>query len=349
MEICREELRVIIFYCFRRKLSSTATANEINNTLGFHTVSLRTVQNWFSKFSTESLESFGDKARCGRPSADISDAITTVLENDKRATTREIANQIGSSHQTVWRHLRKAGKQYLQNVWVPHVLNQDQKARRVDCCTRLLHQHQENNFLHQLITVDETWVYWENEGTFNNRTWRASGDAPETVPSRNISSRKHLATIFWDSKGVILMEVLPRNQNMTAEKYCQQLDNLVPAIRDKRRRLLGNGFHNIHFLQDNARPHTAALTKEKLNSIGFLVLEHPPYSPDLAPSDFYLFSPLKRYLSGRTFDNEEEVSYALHSFFDEKDENFFRSGIEKLPNRWQKCIDNAGDYFEHLY
>ena len=205
MEVGRKDLRVIIFFCFKRKLSSTAARNEINNTLGAGTVNLRTVQNWYNKFKAESIDNFNDKGRSGRPSSDIEQQINEILDKDKRATTRMIADQIGSSHQTVWRHLHNAGKQYLQNVWVPHVLNEYQREKRVECCSRLLQKYQENNFLLQLITVDETWVYWENEGAFNNKSWRAPGDIPETALQKNISSRKHLATIFWDRKDVILM------------------------------------------------------------------------------------------------------------------------------------------------
>ncbi len=49
-------------------------------------------------------------------------------------------------------------------------------------------------------------------------------------------------------------------------------------------------------LHDNAAPHTAKVTKETLESLGFRVLPHSPYSPDLAPSDFHLFRPLTRFM-----------------------------------------------------
>jgi histone-lysine N-methyltransferase SETMAR len=78
------------------------------------------------------------------------------------------------------------------------------------------------------------------------------------------------------------------------------------------------------------------------------LVPHPPYSPDLAPSDFFLFSPLKRHLSGRCFENEAEVGAAIEEWFEMKPTDFFREGIHKLPDRWRRCINNGGNYFQHL-
>jgi histone-lysine N-methyltransferase SETMAR len=71
---------------------------------------------------------------------------------------------------------------------------------------------------------------------------------------------------------------------------------LKPAICSRRRERLPEG---ILLLHDNARPHTAACTVETLRNLKWEVMEHPAHSPDLAPSDFYLFGLLKE--GGRRF------------------------------------------------
>jgi len=116
---------------------------------------------------------------------------------------------------------------------------------------------------------------------------------------------------------------------------------------EKRRRRTEN-FNNTHFLHDNARPHTAHTTQAKLADLGFTVLPHPPYSPDLAPSDYYLFSPLKAGLKGRNFTNKNEVNEAIQTWIDQKPQQFFHEGIHSLPGRWQKCITSAGNYFSGM-
>ncbi|GFN95383.1 histone-lysine N-methyltransferase SETMAR [Plakobranchus ocellatus] len=69
-------------------------------------------------------------------------------------------------------------------------------------------------------------------------------------------------------------------------------------------------------------------------------------SQDLAPSDFYLFGPLKRHLEGMAFETEDDLISELRSWFDNLDVDFFRVGINSLLSRWQKCIDLHGDYVE---
>ena len=67
-------------------------------------------------------------------------------------------------------------------------------------------------------------------------------------------------------------------------------NELKPAIRTKRRGLLSSG---VLLLHENVRPHTAIHTFQTLEKLGFMVLEHPAYSPDLVPSDYHLLVHLK--------------------------------------------------------
>ncbi|GFO03922.1 histone-lysine N-methyltransferase SETMAR [Plakobranchus ocellatus] len=90
----------------------------------------------------------------------------------------------------------------------------------------------------------------------------------------------------------------------------------------------------------------ANLTLQWLQRYGLEILLHPAHSPDLAPSDFYLFGPLKRHLGGMAFETEDDLISELRNWFDNLDVDFFRVGINLLLSRWQKCIDLHGDYVE---
>ena len=98
------------------------------------------------------------------------------------------------------------------------------------------------------------------------------------------------------------------------------------------------------FLHDNARPHTAKKTKDKFRILDWEVLPHPPYSPDLAPSDFKLFRSLANALRGEEFKTQQEVEEFVQQFFDSKPPGFFVSGFTDLPSRWDKVIEYDGDY-----
>ena len=111
-------------------------------------------------------------------------------------------------------------------------------------------------------------------------------------------------------------------------------------IKEKRPELANR--KGVIFHQDNARPHTSLVTHKKLLELGWKVMPHPPYSPDLAPSDYHLFRSLQNHLNGKTFDSNEAVKNELIQFFACKNRTFYESGIIKLTERWQKVIEQNG-------
>lgn len=87
-------------------------------------------------------------------------------------------------------------------------------------------------------------------------------------------------------------------------------------------------------------------TMEFLSELNFELLPHPPYSPDLPASDYYLFADLKKMLMGKRFRTNSEVIEATNEYFDSKDKSFYKIGIEILEERWNKCISLEGAYVE---
>ncbi|UYV65437.1 hypothetical protein LAZ67_3004385 [Cordylochernes scorpioides] len=157
------------------------------------------------------------------------------------------------------------------------------------------------------------------------------------------SAGKVLLTIFWDVDGPICLDFLSSRQRMNSDLYCDILVNkLKPGIRNKRRRKLSKG---VLFLHDDARPHTSCKTVSTIIKLGFEVLEHPAYSPDLASSDYFLFGLLKKELKGKRFDSDEDVQKVVQDFFHPLPKSAYKEGIYKLPERWRRCIESQGDYF----
>ena len=79
---------------------------------------------------------------------------------------------------------------------------------------------------------------------------------------------------------------------------------------------------------------------------GFEILPHSQYSPDMAPSDFYLFSKLKSHLRGAHYGSNECVIEAVNEYFGDQEKAFYFEGIRKLEQKWTKCIALKGDYIE---
>lgn len=173
--------------------------------------------------------------------------------------------------------------------------------------------------------------------------WIGPGEnAPRKFKTQQSACKVRL-TVFWDAEGILLEEYLEKGRTVNAEYYCDILDKLRRAIQNKRRGKLSRG---VLLLHDNARPHVAAITKGRLKSFVWEILSHPPYSPDLAPSDYHLFPFLKAELGGQHFDSREELQQAVHSFFSNQPREFYAQGIKKLATRYQNCIDRGGDYVE---
>jgi histone-lysine N-methyltransferase SETMAR len=105
-----------------------------------------------------------------------------------------------------------------------------------------------------------------------------------------LANRKLMATVFWDRKGLLFIKFMEPQTTITSETYCETLKKLRRAIENKRRGMLTSG---VVLLHDNAHPHRAAHTQALLQKFCWDLLDHPPYSPDLAPSDFHLFSLMK--------------------------------------------------------
>jgi len=97
---------------------------------------------------------------------------------------------------------------------------------------------------------------------------------------------------------------------------------------------------------DNARPHTSLRNQEAITKFGWTVLPHPPYSPDLAPSVFHLFGPLKDALRGTRFEDDESVIRAVRTWLHEQETSWYREGMHALVSRWRKAVDVHGDYVE---
>ena len=93
---------------------------------------------------------------------------------------------------------------------------------------------------------------------------------------------------------------------------------------------------------------TSKLTRQFIEESGLHILPHPPYSPDLAQCDFWLFPRIKKHLKGRNFSCNSEVEEALRNIISDIEENEFKDAIQAWFTRLNKCIHAKGCYFEQV-
>ena len=98
----------------------------------------------------------------------------------------------------------------------------------------------------------------------------------------------------------------------------------------------------VLFHQDNAPVHTSVIAMAKINESKSKLLSHGPYSPDLAPLDYFLFPNLEKCLHGQRFVKNEKGESAVNGYFEELDGFRYKQGIEAIEHRWEKCIELKG-------
>ena len=143
------------------------------------------------------------------------------------------------------------------------------------------------------------------------------------------------ATICWQGDGHkylgrkrrYYVGLFTQRSTITGEYYVNLLDQLRTAIREKRRGKLSKG---VLLQQDNARVHTWKVAMDAVERNGYELKPHPAYSPDLAPSDFFLFPNLKKDIRGLHFRSDGEVVTAVEEWVNGKDPDFFSSGLMHL-------------------
>jgi histone-lysine N-methyltransferase SETMAR len=168
------------------------------------------------------------------------------------------------------------------------------------------------------------------------RQWLGAGQIGVATPKNDLHPKKIMVSVWWGVKGVIHWKLLPTRCTITADLYCKQLDRVATKFQGKQDR--------IYFLHDNARPHSAKSTREKLLKLGWVTLSHPPYSPDLAPTDYHFFCSLSNHLLEKKFEDENDLKMDLVNFFHQKSQDFHEREILSLPESWRQVIDSNGAY-----
>ena len=222
-------------------------------------------------------------------------------------------------------------------------MTEDHKGQRKAITSELLqrYRHEGDDFLLRIVTGDESWFHhFEPETKWQSMEWHHLHSPSKKKAKKMPSAAKVMGTVFWDAEGLILVEFLECGQTITAARYVQTLHKLLHALRDKRPE------RDIIILYDNARPHAACLTSETIANMGWEVLPHPSYSPDLAPSDYHLFGFVKDQLRGQCYETKETIQKAVRQCLRIAGTEFYRRGIFKLPERWEKCVQRRGDYVE---
>ena len=183
---------------------------------------------------------------------------------------------------------------------------------------------------------------FEPQSLANNKQWKRKYQKRPCIPKRTISSKKMYA-IFFYSSGPVVQLPCPSGHTITGRFYMNSVLKKVKEFYNKKRP--SKGWSGAHLLHDNASSRVWGcclfFASEKVK-----VLNHPPYSPDLSPCDFFLFPRLKKMLSGNNYTSRSSLGSAIYQCLQQvpKEDylSVFRDWVKRLQKCKSKCFSKGG-------
>ena len=342
--------RAVTWFLFKEGATATEILQRLQNVCSECAPSRATVFRWFDGFRG-GKNTITDEKKSGRPKTASTrenlEKVANLIKEDPRITIGKLSDELAIGRNAIESilhdelHLVK-----MSAHWIPKLLTCEQKTARQETCSILLKRFNQEgpNFLERIVTGDESWVnYYEPESKQQSKEWRVMGSPPPLKPRTTISALKRMVSFFWDNQGPLLIKWLPGGRTVNSQYYIEVMRELREEIKNSRRGKLTKGILHLH---DNARPHTSQETLAIIRDLHFEILPHPPYSPDLAPSDYWIFGALKKPLKGRRFESLQQLATSVSKWSRDMPVEWYREGISKLPERWARCIQMKWKYVE---
>ncbi len=308
------EQRIVIKFCVKLGWNFTQIRTALRNCFA-QVLCDTSVYKWMAKFR-DGRASVVDKPRASKPKSGRSvhkiRRVETLIADDRRITLKEIALKAGIPTSTAQRILKFDLKMTKKcTKWVPHLLTEAQKTRRLTVCdfwARLVDNTP--RILCRVVMTDEAWIYcYDPQFRQQSKEWLCAGEPRPEKPRREMATAKIMILTFFDAKGLIYYEYVQRPQTVNQHVFRAVFRRFDEAFQRRRPHSAIRGHKFIHM--DNASPHTATLTKQLIRQLGWTQLPHPPYSPDLAPNDFWLYNRLKKHLRGVKFPSVAALKEAV--------------------------------------
>ncbi len=338
--------RVNLYFCFQLGWSHVQACTTLEQVYGQGAIHVATSRHWYQSFKAGQTSvvdlQHAPKERTGHSPDNIA-AVKTLIDGDKSLTVASLAHQIELHPATVHRIIRRdlnlqlrCAKLLPAFLTPQHIIARFQHSK--DMLTSACNSP---SFLKKIVTMDEAWCYQYDPLLKRQASQWLGPEEPRPVhPRRTISIKKVLLVAFFDYQGMVHFEFL-RGGTVDTGTFIQILGCFRNSLKAKRPR-------KTRWLQWTMRPPMGRATQVlHLLLTGQRTVTHPALSPDLAPSDFWLFPTLKKPLRGRKFRNLDEVEQAVtHQIGQITADQYRETMLKTWPMRWSRCVLWNGDYFE---
>jgi hypothetical protein len=264
------------------------------------------------------------------------------LSNGVRTLPPEHLRPFGFDRSTIKdRLIYDLNMEKMSTLFVPHTLSKNQKLQRVGGARELLDvllQQEESGFS-SLITGDETYMLYDYPVTSR---WLPVGSTRPTAVKKEQGASKKLLTVFFSGTRIWTSMFSEKGEMMSSDVFVDDvLNDLEERVREADEPVAEPVL--IHF--DNASSHRSRKTQHAMKKLKFCHVPHPPYSPDLAPADFYLFGTMKRRLRGLDISSDANLEAEVDAFLSNLTEVDLKPVFHEWIVRCQWVISHGGEYY----
>lgn len=259
-------------------------------------------------------------------------------------SVRSLAHNLKIQPSLVHRYLT----QYLHLVfkhtrWVPHSLNFVQKKERMEKAFELFQvlEKSKHNGYRDILTGDQSWFLYNYSPS---GAWVLQDDAAPIFSKDRICIEKMMITIIWGVHGVYIINGLPEGEHFNSVYF---VESILKPLEDKKDQIWpGRGNRKIWLHLDNCKVHNSKYTTGEMEKTVFKRAPHPPYSPDIAPSDFYLFGYVKGELKGQSFKERDDLFEAIISIIQGISYEIRKKVFDDWAHRCEWVFKHDGLYFQ---
>ena len=269
--------------------------------------------------------------------------ISTLIEEEPYSNLRYISNALNESESTVYRYLTLyLHKKYIHSKWIPHSLTDTQKKSRVKGAKELLTvllACQKINWLN-IITGDQSWfqLSYGIEGA-----WLNEDDERPECDGCKIQLTKIMVTFIWGVHGIFLIDFLPEGEKYNSSYF---IENVLIPIHSKRSEMWKDSNRRLIWLHlDNSKIHNSIVSLKKTIELKFKRAPQPAYSPDISPTDFFMWSYVKNKLKGKLFKDIDALYEAIVEIANGISMQLKKEVFNNWIERCKYIISNEGKYY----
>ena len=199
--------------------------------------------------------------------------------------------------------------------------------------------------MNSIVSGDESWIFaYDHASKQATSIWLSPGEQRPQKVRLERATIKVMLVLFFDAQGVILKRYVPYGRGINADLYLMIMRQLRNAVRQRHPQLWVTNSWLLH--HDGAPTHRIRRVTNYLRNTNTQVLGHLPYSPDLAPADFWIFQCIKCHLKGQRFDNIDQVIQQVDVVIGAIGADKYRRTFARMAFHWHSCVLAHGEYFE---